>query len=87
MAPSPPPETAQDGPSLKLVFGLLAMVTVLLGVFVYWRYAKSEAYVAEGSVELWRRARTPQFWTSMRQHGPLEPWLPARDPQAVKGVG
>jgi hypothetical protein len=48
MAPSPPPETAQDGPSLKLVFGVLAVVTVLLGVFVYWRYAKSEAYVAEG---------------------------------------
>jgi hypothetical protein len=33
---------------LKLVFGLLAAISVALGVFVYWRYAQSEAYVAEG---------------------------------------
>lgn len=45
---TPPPETAQDGPSLKLVFGLLASISVVLGVFAYWRYAQSEAYVAEG---------------------------------------
>lgn len=42
------PETAQDGPSLKLVFGMLASISVLMGVFVYWRYAQSEAYVAQG---------------------------------------
>ncbi len=42
------PETAQDGPSLKLVFGLLGSMSMLLGVLVYWRYAQSEAYVAEG---------------------------------------
>ena len=48
MASSTPPETAQDGPSLKLVFGSLAGLSLLLGVFVYWRYAQSEAYVAKG---------------------------------------
>lgn len=46
--PGTQPDTAQDGPSLKLVFGLCAAVSILLGVFVYWRYAQSEAYVAEG---------------------------------------
>lgn len=46
--PSPTPETATDGPSLKLVFGSCALVSILLGVFVYWRYATSEAYVAQG---------------------------------------
>ncbi|MFV8753060.1 hypothetical protein ACNOYE_21135 [Nannocystaceae bacterium ST9] len=42
------PETATDGPSLKVVFGVLASLSVLLGVFSYWRYAQSEAYVAKG---------------------------------------
>lgn len=50
MSATPPvtPETAQDGPSLKLVFGALATISVVLGVLVYWRYAESEAYVAKG---------------------------------------
>lgn len=37
-----------DGPSLKLVFGVLAIVTVLVGVLSYRRYANSERWVAEG---------------------------------------
>lgn len=48
MASVPPPETAQDGPSLKLVFGLVTAISISLGVFVYWRYAQSEAYVSAG---------------------------------------
>lgn len=38
----------QGGPSLKLVFGILALVTVVVGVLAYWRYANSERWVAEG---------------------------------------
>lgn len=55
---SPTPETAQDGPSLKLVFGLCALISVVLGVFVYWRYAQSEAYVAQGIQAMEARGAT-----------------------------
>jgi hypothetical protein len=45
------PEThsaQSDGPSLKLVFGLLTIVTLIVGVLAYRRYANSERWVAEG---------------------------------------
>lgn len=41
-----------DGPSLKLVFGVLAIVTVVVGVLAYWRYANSERWVAEGIAKM-----------------------------------
>lgn len=41
-------ERQTDGPSLKLVFGLLAIVTLIVGVLGYRRYANSERWVAEG---------------------------------------
>ena len=41
-----------DGPSLKLVFGVLAIVTVVVGVLAYWRYANSERWVAEGVAKM-----------------------------------
>ncbi len=41
-----------DGPSLKLVFGLVAVVTVVVGVLGYRRYANSERWVAEGIAEM-----------------------------------
>lgn len=37
-----------SGPSLRLVFGVVTILTVTLGVLSYWRYASSERYVAEG---------------------------------------
>jgi len=41
-----------SGPSLKLVFGLLTVVTVVVGVLGYRRYANSERWVAEGIAEM-----------------------------------
>jgi hypothetical protein len=41
-------EALDSGPSLRLVLGGAACVSVILGVFAYWRYAGSEAYVAQG---------------------------------------
>lgn|GEM_PF-1117371 len=44
-----------DGPSLKLVFGALAFVSISVGVGAYWRYANSERWVAEGIATMDRR--------------------------------
>jgi len=41
-----------DGPSLKLVFGLLVIVTLIVGVLGYRRYANSERWVAEGITKM-----------------------------------
>lgn len=43
-----PPETATDGPSLRLVLGFAGAVTILTGVMGYARYAGSERWVSEG---------------------------------------
>jgi len=40
--------SANDGPSLSLVLGGMAVVTVVMGVLAYYRYAGSERWVAEG---------------------------------------
>lgn len=45
-------ERATDGPSLKLVFGLVGLVTLVVGVMSYRRYAQSERWVAEGIAEM-----------------------------------
>lgn len=43
------PELPQrDGPSLRLVLGGVVLLTILVGVLAYWRYANSERWVAEG---------------------------------------
>jgi len=41
-----------DGPSLKLVFGLLVIVTLIVGTLAYRRYANSERWVAEGVAKM-----------------------------------
>ncbi|MFO7563940.1 MAG: hypothetical protein R6X02_14935 [Enhygromyxa sp.] len=51
-------EQPNDGPSLKLVFGLVAIVTVVVGVLAYWRYANSERWVAEGAAKMDRIGAT-----------------------------
>lgn len=45
-------ERQSDGPSLKLVFGLVAIVIVVVGVLGYRRYANSERWVAEGVAKM-----------------------------------
>lgn len=37
----------RDGPSLRLVLGSAAALSVLFGVLAYKRYAQSEAYISE----------------------------------------
>lgn len=46
------PEYATDGPSLWQVLGPVFLASLLLGVFVYWRYAASETYVKEGIAQM-----------------------------------
>ena len=46
------PEYDTSGPSLKLVFGIVGTLAVLLGVLSYWRFAKSERWVAEGRAHM-----------------------------------
>jgi hypothetical protein len=41
-----------DGPSLKLVFGVLTIITLVVGILGYRRYANSERWVAEGIAEM-----------------------------------
>ena len=49
MSTSPPaPTYATDGPSVWQVLGPVLVASVLLGIFVYYRYAASETYVKEG---------------------------------------
>jgi hypothetical protein len=47
-----------DGPSLTLVFGTLAIVTLIVGIFGYRRYANSERWVAEGVARMDRVGAT-----------------------------
>lgn len=48
------PTYATDGPPVWKVLVPLFVFSGLLGVFVYWRYAASEAYVKEGIQQLER---------------------------------
>ena len=48
----PPNQPPNDGPSLRLVLGVVAVLTVLFGVLGYARYAGSERWVAEGITEM-----------------------------------
>lgn len=43
-----PTQTQTDGPSLKLVLGGVAIVSIIVGVLAYYRYSTSERWVAEG---------------------------------------
>ena len=53
MAQAEPTDTS--GPSLKWVFGGMAVVTVAMGVGGYYRYAQSEDYIAYGIEQMDRR--------------------------------
>jgi hypothetical protein len=44
--------TGKPDHSLKFVFGGLALVSIVVGVLAYWRYANSERWVAEGLAKM-----------------------------------
>ena len=45
-------EHESSGPSLKLVFGGIAVLSIVFGVLAYLRYANSEKWVAQGIAQM-----------------------------------